>query len=300
MTASPGGGPWDHPGVRVGPVSAQRIRLLSDHLTGAALVTIAVLAGVLLVLPTLVVILASFTSTSYLSFPPAGLSLRWYARLLASDEILRAARTSLIVAMLATAGALGLGVLTAFPLVRGRFRGRDAVLAFTLAPIMLPSIVLGIALLFFFGFLGIRLSLSTLVVSHILITFPYVVRTSAAALLQVDAVLEEAAANLGATPWQTLRHVTLPLLTPGLAVGAGFAFIESFDNLALSIFVAGQRQETLPMRLFQLLVSDIDPVVAAVSATLIAASFVVLFAVYRLAGFGQFMRVIGERRAQLP
>jgi len=281
-------------------VSAQRIRLLSDHLTGAALVTVAVLAGVLLVLPTLVVILASFTSTSYLSFPPAGLSLRWYARLLASDEILRAARTSLIVAMLATAGALGLGVLTAFPLVRGRFRGRDAVLAFTLAPIMLPSIVLGIALLFFFGFLGIRLSLSTLVVSHILITFPYVVRTSAAALLQVDAVLEEAAANLGATPWQTLRHVTLPLLTPGLAVGAGFAFIESFDNLALSIFVAGQRQETLPMRLFQLLVSDIDPVVAAVSATLIAASFVVLFAVYRLAGFGQFMRVIGERRAQLP
>lgn len=281
-------------------MSAQRIRLLSDHLTGAALVTIAVLAGVLLVLPTLVVILASFTSTSYLSFPPAGLSLRWYARLLASDEILRAARTSLIVAMLATAGALGLGVLTAFPLVRGRFRGRDAVLAFTLAPIMLPSIVLGIALLFFFGFLGIRLSLSTLVVSHILITFPYVVRTSAAALLQVDAVLEEAAANLGATPWQTLRHVTLPLLTPGLAVGAGFAFIESFDNLALSIFVAGQRQETLPMRLFQLLVSDIDPVVAAVSATLIAASFVVLFAVYRLAGFGQFMRVIGERRAQLP
>ncbi len=300
MTASPGGGPWDHPGVRVGPVSARRIRLLSDHLAGAALVTIAVLAGVLLVLPTLVVILASFTSTSYLSFPPAGLSLRWYARLLASDEILRAARTSLIVAMLATAGALGLGVLTAFPLVRGRFRGRDAVLAFTLAPIMLPSIVLGIALLFFFGFLGIRLSLSTLVVSHILITFPYVVRTSAAALLQVDAVLEEAAANLGATPWQTLRHVTLPLLTPGLAVGAGFAFIESFDNLALSIFVAGQRQETLPMRLFQLLVSDIDPVVAAVSATLIAASFVVLFAVYRLAGFGQFMRVIGERRAQLP
>jgi len=300
MTASQGGGRWDHSGVRVGPVSAQRIRLLNDHLTGAALVTVAVLAGVLLVLPTLVVILASFTSTSYLSFPPAGLSLRWYARLLASDEILRAARTSLIVAMLATAGALGLGVLTAFPLVRGRFRGRDAVLAFTLAPIMLPSIVLGIALLFFFGFLSIRLSLSTLVVSHILITFPYVVRTSAAALLQVDAVLEEAAANLGATPWQTLRHVTLPLLTPGLAVGAGFAFIESFDNLALSIFVAGQRQETLPMRLFQLLVSDIDPVVAAVSATLIAASFVVLFALHRLAGFGQFMRVIGERRPQPP
>ena len=298
--ASSGGGRWYHPGVRVGPVSAQRIRLLSDHLTGAALVTGAVLAGVLLVLPTLVVILASFTSASYLSFPPAGLSLRWYARLLASDEILRAARTSLIVAMLATAGALGLGVLTAFPLVRGRFRGRDAVMAFTLAPIMLPSIVLGIALLFFFGFLGIRLSLSTLVVSHILITFPYVVRTSAAALLQVDAVLEEAAANLGATPWQILRHVTLPLLTPGLAVGAGFAFIESFDNLALSIFVAGQRQETLPMRLFQLLVSDIDPVVAAVSATIVAASFVVLFAVHRLAGFGQFMRVIGERRAQLP
>jgi len=276
----------------------ERVRLFGDRVTSGLLVAVAILTGVLLLLPTAVVVLASFTSTAYLSFPPAGFSLRWYARLAASDEILRAARTSFIVATLATAGALVLGVLTAFPLVRGRFRGRDALLAFTLAPLMLPSIVLGIALLFFFGFLHIRLSLTTLVVSHILITFPYVARTSAAALVQVDPVLEEAASNLGAGPLQTLRHVTLPLLAPGLAVGAGFAFIESFDNLALSIFVAGQRQETLPMRLFQLLVSDIDPVVAAVSTTLIAASLVLLFGVYRLAGFGQVIRVVGERRTR--
>lgn len=274
------------------------MRLLADRLTGTGLAAVAVFAGVLLFLPTLVVILASFTSTAYLSFPPAGFSLRWYERLLASDEILRAARTSLIVAVLATAGALTLGVLTAFPLVRGRFRGRDAVLAFTLAPLMLPSIVLGIALLFFFGFLGVRLSLATLVASHILITFPYVARTCVAALVQVDPALEEAASNLGASVWQTLRHVTLPLLAPGLAVGAGFAFIESFDNLALSIFVAGQRQETLPMRLFQLLVSDIDPVVAAVSTALIATSFLLLFLVYRLAGFKQVIRAVGERRTR--
>ena len=282
------------------PLNTRRLRLLSDHLTDSMLAGVAVLTGVFLFLPTCVVILASFTSTSYLSFPPAGLSLRWYVRLLASAEILRAAETSLIVAVLATAGAVGLGVLTAFPLVRGRFRGRDAVLAFTLAPIMLPSIVLGIALLFFFGLLQVRLSLATLVLSHVLITFPYVVRTSAAALVQVEPALEEAATNLGASSWQALRHVTLPLLAPGLAVGSGFAFVESFDNLALSIFVAGQRQETLPMRLFQLLVSDIDPVVAAVSTTLIAGSFVVLFAVYRLAGFGQVMQMVGERRGRLP
>ncbi len=281
-------------------MSINRLRLLSDSLTGAALAAVAVFTGVLLFLPTVVVILASFTSTAYLSFPPAGFSLRWYARLLASTEILRAARTSVIVAGLATLGALALGVLTAFPLVRGRFRGRDALLAFTLAPLMLPSIVLGIALLFFFGFLQVRLSLATLVVSHVLITFPYVMRTSAAALTQVDPALEEAASNLGASAWQTLGHVTLPLLAPGLAVGAGFAFIESFDNLALSIFVAGQRQETLPMRLFQLLVSDIDPVVAAVSTALIAASFLLLLMVYRLAGFRQVMRAVGERRAQPP
>ncbi|MDR7481916.1 MAG: ABC transporter permease [Armatimonadota bacterium] len=277
----------------------RRLHLVGDGATALLLGAVAALAGVLLVLPTLVVVLASFTSAAYLSFPPEGFSLRWYARLAASPEILRAARTSLVVAALAMAGAAGLGVLTAFPLVRGRFRGRDVLLTFTLAPIMLPSIVLGIALLFFFGFLGVRLSLGTLVVSHMLITFPYVVRTSAAALVQVDPALEEAAANLGATRWQILRHVTLPLLGPGLAVGAGFAFIESFDNLALSIFVAGQRQETLPMRLFQLLVSDIDPVVAAVSTTMIAASFVVLFLVHRLAGVGQVMRMVGERRPRL-
>ncbi len=278
---------------------AGRLRALGDQLTSGSLAALAVFTGVLLFLPTVVVILASFTSTSYLSFPPAGFSLRWFARLLASEEILRAARTSLIVAALATVGALGLGVLTAFPLVRGRFRGRDAILTFTLAPLMLPSIVLGIALLFFFGFLRVRLSLATLVVSHILITFPYVVRTSTAALMQVDPILEEAASNLGASARQTLRYVTLPLLAPGLAVGAGFAFIESFDNLALSIFVAGQRQETLPMRLFQLLVSDIDPVVAAASTTMIAASFLLLLMVYRIAGFGQVMRVVGERRSRL-
>jgi len=275
-------------------------RVLADRLTGAALVAVAALAGVFLFLPTIVVILASFTSTAYLSFPPAGFSLRWYERLIASGEILRAARTSLTVAALATLGAVALGLLTAFPVVRGRFRGRDAIMAFTLAPLMLPSIVLGIALLFFFGSLGVRLSLTTLVLSHVLITFPYVARTCAAALVQVDPMLEEAASNLGATVGQTLRHVTLPLLGPGLAVGAGFAFIESFDNLALSIFVAGQRQETLPMRLFQLLVSDIDPVVAAVSTTLIVASFLVLFLVYRFAGFGQVIRAAaaGERKAR--
>jgi putative spermidine/putrescine transport system permease protein len=272
-------------------------RLFGDAITEASLLAAAATTSVLLLLPTLVVMLASFTSTSYLSFPPAGFSLRWYERLLRSAEILRAVRTSLLVASLATLGALILGVLTAFPLVRGRFRGRDALLAWTLAPIMLPSIVLGIALLFFFGFAGVRLSLATLVASHVVITFPFVVRTTAAALVQVDPALEEAAIGLGATGWQTLRHVTLPLLRPGLAVGAGFAFIESFDNLALSLFVAGQRQETLPMRLFQLLVSDIDPVVAAVSTAMIALSFSVLALMSKVAGFGQVLRAVSERRA---
>jgi putative spermidine/putrescine transport system permease protein len=258
-----------------------------------------VAAGILLFLPTVVIIVASFTSTAYLSVPPAGFSFRWYARLLASTEILRAARTSVVLAALATLGALVLGLLTAFPLTRARFRGREAIMAFTLAPLMLPSIVLGIALLFFFGFLGVRLSLATLVLSHILITFPYVVRTCTAALVHVDVALEEAASSLGASAGQTLRHVTIPSLTPGLAVGASFAFLESFDNLALSIFVAGQRQATLPMRLFQLLVSDIDPVVAAVSTTLIAASFVLLFLVHRLTGFTQVVRAVGERRTKV-
>lgn len=280
--------------------SAGLARGAGDRITDALLLVVAVGTGVFLILPTVVVILASFTSTAYLSFPPEGLSLRWYTRLLGSGEILRAARVSLIVAGAATIGGLVMGVAAALPLVRGRFRGREAILAFTLAPLMLPSVVLGIALLFFFGFLGIRLSLATLVGSHILITFPYVVRTCTAALVRVDPALEEAASGLGAGRLQILRNVTLPLLTPGLVVGAGFAFIESFDNLALSIFVAGQRQETLPMRLFQLLVSDIDPVVAAVSTVLIAASLVLLVVVHRIAGWSQLLRLVGEQRGSQP
>ena len=270
-----------------------RLRSASDSLTNGVLLAMSCATAVLLLLPTLVVVLASFTSTAYLSFPPERISLRWYARLLSSPEILRAGRVSVSVACLATMGSLVMGLMTAFPLARGRFKGRDAVLAFTLAPLMLPSVVLGIALLFFFGFLGVRLTLVTLVASHILITFPYVTRTCTAALSHADPALEEAGFSLGATRWQTLWHVTLPLLLPGVAVGSGFAFIESFDNLALSIFVAGQRQETLPMRLFQLLITDIDPVVAAVSTILIAASFLLLFVLTRLAGFRQLVGVVG-------
>ena len=266
---------------------------VGDAATGVVLLVIGIATGVALLLPTLVVIIASFTNTAYLSFPPEGISLRWYRALLLSPEILRAGRVSLSVAGVATMGSLAMGLATAFPLVRGSFRGRDALLAFTLAPLMLPSVVLGIALLFFFGFLGIRLSFVTLVLSHILITFPYVTRTCTAALFHADPALEEAGVGLGASRWQTLCHVTLPLLLPGLTVGAGFAFIESFDNLALSIFVAGQRQETLPMRLFQLLITDIDPVVAAVATVLVAGSFLLLFLVTRLAGFRQLVSAFG-------
>ena len=244
-----------------------------------------------LLLPTLIIVLASFTAGEYITFPPQGLSLRWFARLLALEEVRVSAWRSLIVASGAMAVSVVLGVAAAFPLVRGRFAGREALNAFLMSPLILPSLVYGLAALMFVSAIGVPLSVPVLVLSHVAIIVPYVIRTTAASLALLDPHLEEAARSLGANAWKTFLRVILPSLLPGIATGAAFAFISSFDNLTVSLFLAGPRVETLPIRLFAMINFDLDPAAAAISAVLVLITFTVVLLAHWAVGLTRIVRL---------
>ena len=250
------------------------------------------LGGLLyLLLPTLVIVAASFTATDFIAFPPQGLSFRWFVRLWELPEVRATAGRSLVVAVLATAISVVLGVAAAFPLVRSRFPGREALNAFLMSPLVLPSLVYGLAALMFISALGVPLSIPVLVLSHVAIVVPYVIRTTAASLTLLDPQLEEAARSLGANTWKTFLRIMLPNLLPGIGTGAAFAFISSFDNLTVSLFLAGPRVETLPIRLFTMINFDLDPAAAAISTVLVGLAFAVVLLAHWALGLSRIVRL---------
>lgn len=244
-----------------------------------------------LLLPTLIIVLASFTASDYIAFPPEGLSLRWFARMAELEEVRAAAWRSLYIAVAATGAAVVLGVAAAFPLVRGRFAGREALNAWLMSPLVLPTLVYGLAALMFLSALRVPLSVPVLVLSHVAIILPYVIRTTAASLALIDPQLEEAARSLGADAWRAFLAVVLPNLLPGIATGAAFAFITSFDNLTVSLFLAGPRVETLPIRLFAMIQFDLDPAAAAISTVLVLLALVVVVVAHWALGLSRIARL---------
>ena len=264
---------------------------VGDAVFWAAIWAVSALALAYLLLPTLIIVGASFTTSDFVVFPPAGLSFRWFAKLWELEAVRVAAARSLGIAAAATAVAVVLGVAAAFPLVRGRFRGREALNALLMSPLVLPSLVYGLAALIFVSALGFSLSITVLVLSHVAIIVPYVIRTTAASLALLDPHLEEAARSLGANVWQTFMHVVLPNLLPGIATGGAFAFISSFDNLTVSLFLAGPRVETLPIRLFSMIEFDLDPSVAAISTVLVLITLAVVLLAHRAVGLTRIARL---------
>ncbi|MCC7426003.1 MAG: ABC transporter permease [Alphaproteobacteria bacterium] len=240
--------------------------------------------------PIIVVVVASFSDTPSPEFPPRGLSLRWYAHALAETAFTDSAINSLWLASLATLIATPIALAAAYAIVRIPFPGRDGLQTFLLAPLVVPSIVIGLAVLLAFSGLGVRDVGLRLVGAHVLITFPYMVRTIIASLARIDAVTEEAALTLGASPLRAFWHVTLPLLRPGLIAGMVFAFIVSFDNVSLSLFLASAHTNTLPLAILNYAEYNFDPSVAAVSTMLIAASLAAALLLERLVGL---RRVVG-------
>lgn len=265
-----------------------------DMLLAAVLAVFCVVSLLALVFPSVLVVITSFNASDFLTFPPQGWSLRWYTAMAKNWEVRQAAWLSLKVAALVVAIDLLLGVPAAFPLTRARFRGRDFLATFILSPLMLPGIVIGIGLLFFYMLLGLSLSFSLLVISHVVVTLPFIVSLTSARLTTLDPTYEEAALNLGASQVQKFIHIVLPQLWPGVAAGAAFAFLLSFDNFTVSLFTASDRLRPLPIVLFYLLRYDINPLVGAVSSLEIVLALLVLLVGSRLLGVARIAQ-LGKR-----
>jgi spermidine/putrescine transport system permease protein len=211
-----------------------------------------------------------------------GFTLDWYRSLLDNDLLLRSARNSLAVAGVATLAATVLGTLAALALARHRFRGRGATQGMLVLPVVLPEVVLGAALLTFFGAANLRLSLGTVVIAHVVLTVAYVAIVVRARLAGLDPSLEEAARDLGASPFETFRRVTLPLLLPGIMAGALLVFTLSIDDYVVTSFVAGPGATTLPLHIYSMLKLGVTPEVNAVSTLLLAGTLVPIILAHRL------------------
>lgn len=251
----------------------------------AALLVVAVL--IYMLVPLVVVVASSVSSSAFLVFPPPGLSLRWYGAVLESPQYAAAAWTSLKLALIVTVLALAVGTPAAIALTRFRLPGREALAGLFLSPLVLPTLIFGIGLLMLFSTLGAGPSFPALVIGHLVITLPYVVRTVAAVLAGADRAVEEAARVMGANAWQRYWHVVLPQCREGMAAGAFFAFNVSFDDAVVALFLRAPDVETLPLRIYNRLEFSPDPSVAAVSTVMIALSIVTLFLLDRSLGLGR-------------
>lgn len=243
-----------------------------------------------LLAPIIIVVVISFDTQSFLSFPPQGFTLDWYARLADNASFVRGFQVSLVVASCTCLLATVVGVPAALALSRRRFRGRGALTSLFVAPLMVPTVVLGLALLLVLSPLALTGSYPGLVLAHLAITIPYVVRTTSMSLLTTDAACEEAAKILGANSLNVFRRVTFPLIRPGVLAGAVIAFLISFDEAVISLFVVGPSATTLPVEIFRYVQFRTDPQVAALSSVLIAISLVLVVVVERAIGLRRALR----------
>ncbi len=244
------------------------------------LIAVNMLILLYLVAPVIVVVATAFTTTAYPVFPPQGFTLQWFERFLGMPEFTEAIRRSALLASSSTLVATVLGTFSALSLARYRFRGREAISAFMLSPILFPTIVFGLALLVFYSRVGLSGSFSGLVIAHSILTTPFVIRLVMASLAEFDPAVEEASRNLGAGWWRTFLQVTLPLIRPGVLAGAVFAFIISFDELVVTLFLAGPDMTTLPVRIYTYVEFSSDPTISAISTMLIVAWMLIGVPVY--------------------
>ncbi|WP_207485511.1 ABC transporter permease [Arenibaculum pallidiluteum] len=237
----------------------------------SALVLFFLMAPILAILP------LSFSSGSYLTYPLPGLSLRWYEEFFTAPRWTSALRNSVIIGIASTVLATVLGSLAAFGLARWRSRLKPIVLAVVLSPMIVPVVITAVGLYFFFAPLGLTASHAGLILAHTALAAPFVVITVSATLQGFDMNLLRAASSLGASPLTAFRRVVLPLILPGVASGALFAFATSFDEVVTVLLLAGPEQRTLPREMFSGIRENISPTItaAAVILTLLSVGLLV-------------------------
>jgi putative spermidine/putrescine transport system permease protein len=241
-----------------------------------------VLVIVLMILPILVIVPMSFGKAQYFEIPPRDFSLKWYIHFF-SDRYWRSAMfLSLQVAFMTMLLSTVLGTLASFGLVRGRFWGKDMLNAVVISPLVIPHIITALAAYFFFARHHLIGSRFALVMAHTILATPFVILTTAAALKGFDLTIERAAMGLGANRIQTFFRVTLPVIRPAVVSGAILAFITSFDELIIAIFISGTSAVTLPKQMWDGMMREIDPTVTAVSCLLIGVTVVLIVLIWMI------------------
>jgi putative spermidine/putrescine transport system permease protein len=243
---------------------------------------------IVIVVPVLMVIGASLTTTRYIAFPPVGFTFRWYEAALADKSLMGGLWLSVTIALAAVALSVALGTAAALFLARSDSRWRDALASFFLAPLNVPAVMTAFALLLAFTQWKL-ISWWGLVIAHVVLTLPYIVRSVLVSLAGQDAAVERAAAVLGARPLQVFWYVTLPLIKPGVLAGATFAFLISFNNVPVSVFLAAPGSAPLPVVLFNRMQWLAEPSVAAAATLTIVATVVTMLVLERKFSFYRSM-----------
>ncbi len=240
------------------------------RLSGWSLIKIyTVLIYVWMFTPIVAVVLLSFNSQQFGSFPMEGLSFRWYVKLSQNASILDAFKNSLVLGSLTSIMTTAIAIPAAMAFVRYDFIGKEALNTLLLAPIMIPEVVLGVALLIFIRWLQQPKSFALLLIGHVVLTLPYVLLVVQARLVGIKRVYEEAAQTLGASPLQTFWAVTFPLLAPAIFAGMLFSFTISFDDVTATLFWATAQNQTVPVKIFGMLRDSISPEINALGAVMI-------------------------------
>ena len=261
-----------------------------DYRVGVAARLLAIFTGLVLIVPTLVVIPLSFTDRMSFKFPPAGWSIKFYRNLLIGDEWRGPLISSVQLALVVMVISVVIGLLASVGITRGKLKIANALNIGFLAPMIVPSIVFAIAI--YFALLKLHLfgTFAGFVIAHTVIAIPFPIVTITAGLRGLDTDLERAAATQGANRLTAFTHVTLPLLVPSVLAGAAFAFITSFDEIVVSLFIQSTQFRTLPVKMFTSVSTESDPTIAA------AASVVIVISTSLLVGAQMLTKVLARRR----
>lgn len=239
---------------------------------------------VFLLLPIFVVVLVSFSSASYIAFPMPGISLQWYTRVFEYGPFMSSLKVSLQIAFLSAIIGAALGVPAALWAARSPSSAANTISTFLLSPLTVPAIVLGFSLLYILTAFGFGVSFLSLLITHTVVSIPYVTRTVLAVYRGIPPHFEEAAAALGASRWKTFWYVTLPLIRPGIFAGGMFATLISLDNLPLSFFFGSADTNTLPVVMLSYMQNQFDPSIAAISTIQMLIAVVALLIVNAVYG----------------
>ena len=252
---------------------------------------VALLVMLFLLAPLVVIVIASFTPTAVVVFPPKGFSLKWYANIFSSStHFMEGLVNSLKIGLLATALDILLGVTAALSVCRHDFKGKNALLNYFTSPMYVPSVAFAFVLLQVYSQIGGIPGAVRIFIGHFIIILPYIVRNTVSVLHVFNWTLEDAATSLGANPVQVFFKITIPVAKPGILAGALLAFLYSFDEVALSSLLSTPKFITLPIRIMNYMELTFDPTLAAISTFLIAGSLVLIVLMDKFVGLDMFVK----------